>query len=137
MYFDLNQINGYLRRGLHLERFDSSRRLIEPKIWIYAGCYNKVNLCALLLLLQQKGLFNFVSFSDLCHDSLGGINFIFLGANGHDSNNLAELEGLIQSLQCLVRSNSFSAIVEGDSQILVQMDRQLAHGRVSGQVSTS
>ena len=33
----MNQINGYLRRGLHLERFDPSRRLIEPRIWIYAG----------------------------------------------------------------------------------------------------
>ena len=31
----LIQINGYLRRGLHLERFDPSRRLIEPRIWIY------------------------------------------------------------------------------------------------------
>ena len=30
--------NGYLRRGLHLEIFDPSRRLIEPRIWIYAGC---------------------------------------------------------------------------------------------------
>ena len=27
--FGLNQINGYLRRGLHMERFDPSRRLIE------------------------------------------------------------------------------------------------------------
>ena len=35
--FGLNQINGYLRRGLHLERSDPSRHLIEPRIWIYAG----------------------------------------------------------------------------------------------------
>ena len=27
----------YSRRGLHLGRFDPSRRLIEPRIWIYAG----------------------------------------------------------------------------------------------------
>ena len=27
--FGLNQINGYLRKGLRLERFDPSRRLIE------------------------------------------------------------------------------------------------------------
>ena len=40
MYFGLNQINGYLRRGLHLERFDPSRRLIELRIWIYAGLLN-------------------------------------------------------------------------------------------------
>ena len=33
----LIQINGYLRRGLHLKRFDPYRRFIEPRIWIYAG----------------------------------------------------------------------------------------------------
>ena len=27
----------YSRRGLHLGRFDPSRRLIETRIWIYAG----------------------------------------------------------------------------------------------------
>ena len=37
MSFGLNQIHGYLRRGLHLKRFDPSQRLIEPRIWIYAG----------------------------------------------------------------------------------------------------
>ena len=37
MSFGLNQINGYLRRGLHLERFDPFWSLIEPSIWIYAG----------------------------------------------------------------------------------------------------
>ena len=25
----------YLRRGLHLQRFDLPQRLIEPRIWIY------------------------------------------------------------------------------------------------------
>ena len=35
--FDLNQINGYLTRGLHLERFDPSQRLIDPRIWIYSS----------------------------------------------------------------------------------------------------
>ena len=37
MSFGLNKINGYLRKVLHLERFDPSQRLIEPRIWIYAG----------------------------------------------------------------------------------------------------
>ena len=58
-------------------------------------------------------------FGGLCRDSLGRINFVFLGAIGHDSNNSAELEGMIQGLQCLVRSNSFPAIIEGDSQISI------------------
>ena len=41
--FGLNQINGYLRRGLQLERFDPSRCLIEPRIWIYVG-YNQLRI---------------------------------------------------------------------------------------------
>ena len=36
----INNINGCLRRGLHLEIFDLSRLLIEPRIWIYAGYYH-------------------------------------------------------------------------------------------------
>ena len=30
----------YLRRGLHLQRFDPSGRLVEARIWIYAGLIN-------------------------------------------------------------------------------------------------
>ena len=49
-FFGLNQINGYLRRGLHLERFDPSRRFIEPRIWIYAGLHGS----NLTLFLETK-----------------------------------------------------------------------------------
>ena len=30
----------YLRRGLHLQRFDPSQRLREPRIWIYTSYYH-------------------------------------------------------------------------------------------------
>ena len=43
-FFGLNQINGYLRRGLHLQKFDPCRHLIEPRIWIYAGNYRHLLL---------------------------------------------------------------------------------------------
>ena len=42
--FGLNQINGYLRRGLHLERFDPSQCLIEPKIWINVGLTKPIKI---------------------------------------------------------------------------------------------
>ena len=76
-------------------------------------------------------------FGGLCRDADGKILFVFLGAIGHDSNNSAELEGLLEGMHCLVRSNSFPAIIEGDSRILIQKARRLAYGRVSGQVATS
>ena len=44
---------------------------------------------------------------------------------------------MLQGLNCLVRSNSFSTIIEGNSSIMVQMARRLANGQVNGQVSTS
>ena len=62
-----------------------------------------------------------VGFGGLCKDSLGRIIFIFLGAIGRDSNNSPELEGMLQGLHCLVHSNSFPVIIEGDSRILVLM----------------
>ena len=40
----LNQINGYLSIGLHLKKFDPSRHLIEPRIWIYDGNYRHLLL---------------------------------------------------------------------------------------------
>ena len=30
---------GDMQRGLHLQRFDPSRHLIEPMVWIYAGLF--------------------------------------------------------------------------------------------------
>ena len=59
--FGLNQINGYLRRGLNLERFDPSRGLIEPRIWIYAGlktCRNFLtNTIIILIFINLKHVF--------------------------------------------------------------------------------
>ena len=60
MSFSLNPINGYLRRGLHLKRFDPSWRLIEPRIWIYAGfiavAAMDTNAEILIELAQLRGL---------------------------------------------------------------------------------
>ena len=62
-----------------------------------------------------------VGFGGICGDSQGRIIFVFLGAISRDSNNSAELEGMLQGLQCLVRRNNFPVIIEGDSQILIHM----------------
>ena len=60
MSFGLNQINGYLRRGLHLKGFDPSWRLIEPRILIYAGfiavAAMDTNAEILIELSQLRGL---------------------------------------------------------------------------------
>ena len=45
MPFGMNHINAdssvqYLRRGLHLQIFDPSRRLVNPRISIYVGHFH-------------------------------------------------------------------------------------------------
>ena len=46
---------------------------------------------------------------------------VFLGSIGQDTNNLAELEGLIRGLKVLIRDGYFLVIIEGDSNTLIQM----------------
>ena len=67
----------------------------------------------------SRGNLGAVGYGELCRDSQGRVIFIFLGTIGRDTNNSAELEGMLQGLNCLVRSNSFPAIIEGDSSIMV------------------
>ena len=44
---------------------------------------------------------------------------------------------MIQGMECLVRSDCFPPIIEGDSNIMIQVARRLVYGQVSGQFSTS
>ena len=85
----------------------------------------------------SRGNLGAAGYGGLCRESQGTIIFIFLGSIGWDTNNSVELEGILQVLNCLVRSNRFPVIIEGDSSIMVQMAKLLAYGQVSGQVSTS
>ena len=45
----------------------------------------------------------------------------FFGSLGIDTNNSAELEGMIQGIQIIIGNGWLPAIVEGDSRILIQM----------------
>ena len=53
-----------------------------------------------------------------------------------DTNNSAELEGMIQAIQIIIRNGSMLSIVEGDSSILIQMAKQLANGKSMEKVSS-
>ena len=48
-----------------------------------------------------------VGFGGLCHDHAGRIMMVFLGSIGKDTNNSAELEGLIRGLEVLIRGGFF------------------------------
>ena len=53
------------------------------------------------------------------------------------TNNLDELEGLIWGFECLSREGWIPTIIEGDLNILIQMDRHLANERTSVKISSS
>ena len=65
-------------------------------------------------------------YGGLCKNSQGRIIFIFMGTIGRDTNNPVALEGILQGLNCLVRSNNFLAIIEGDSSIMIRMARRFS-----------
>ena len=54
-----------------------------------------------------------------------------------DTNNSIELQGMICGFECLVKGGYFPAIIEGDTNILIQMAKQLASGQACEKVSSS
>lgn len=62
---------------------------------------------------------------------------LYFGSIGWDTNNSAELEGLWQGL-CLAHQHNFHPIIiEGDSQILINMATQIQQGSSASKVATS
>eukprot|EP00253_Pinus_taeda_P021887 PITA_21887 len=59
-------------------------------------------------------------------DHSGNPHLIYLGSKGWDTNNSAELEGLWQGLVLAQVHNFFPLVVEGDSQIIINMGKHLA-----------
>ena len=53
-----------------------------------------------------------------------------------DTNNSTELEGLIQDFECLIDGGWLPAIIKGDTNILIQMERGLENGKTSKKIST-
>ena len=51
-------------------------------------------------------------------------------------NNYAELEGMIQGIQIIIKYGWMPAIVEGYSSILIQMVKPLANGKSTEKVSS-
>ena len=62
---------------------------------------------------------------------------VFLGLIGVDTKNSFELEGIIPSLKVLIKGGHFLVIVEGNSQILIQMAKRMVNGQTSEKFSPS
>jgi len=62
---------------------------------------------------------------------------LYLGTVGWDTNNSEELKGLWQGLNLAQRHTFFPLIIEGDSQILINMAQQIIQGAPVNKLSCS
>ena len=70
---------------------------------------------------ETKGNPRMAGFGGTCRNSDGEILHIFLGSIGEDTNNLTELEGMLQGINIVIRKGWLLTMVEGDSLILIRM----------------
>ena len=76
-------------------------------------------------------------FGGLCRDHEGKIRMVFMGAIGQDTNNSAKLEGLIRGSEVLISGGFLSTIIEGDSNTLILVAKQLLNGQMMEKISPS
>lgn len=85
----------------------------------------------------SKGNPGKAGFGGVFRDHKGAPLLTFLGSNGWDTNNSAKLEGLWQGLLLAQKIGYFLLIIEGDSQILINMVNKIMQGTHSSKVSNS
>lgn len=85
----------------------------------------------------SKGNPGNLGFGGIFRDYKGTPLLTFLGSKGWDANNSAELEGLWQGLILAQNKGFFLLIIEGDSQIIINMVSKIMQGTPSSKVSNS
>jgi ribonuclease HI len=85
----------------------------------------------------SKGNPGLYSFGVVFRDDQGNILLILAGSLGHDTNNVAELWALIQGLITANRMGFTKLIVEGDSQIILDLFSKLLTGSEPSKISPS
>eukprot|EP00253_Pinus_taeda_P034383 PITA_34383 len=85
----------------------------------------------------SKGNPGATGYGGVIRDHTGQVLKVFFGSIGWNTNNVAELEGLWQGLNIAQKDNFFPLIVEGDSQILINMAIKIQQGTEAQKISTS
>eukprot|EP00253_Pinus_taeda_P007787 PITA_07787 len=85
----------------------------------------------------SKGNPGITGYGGIIRNSQGNSLKIYFGSIGWKTNNAAELEGLWQGLQIAQLQSFFPLIVEGDSQILINMAIKIQQGSPAQKVSKS
>jgi len=85
----------------------------------------------------SKGNLGKVGYGGAFRDHKGKPLLIFLGSIGWDMNNSIELEGLWKGLILAQRHSFFPLVIEGGSQILIDMVNQIMQGTLAYKVVSS
>lgn len=85
----------------------------------------------------SKGNPGKTGYGGVFRDHFGSPHLIYLGSKGWDTNNSAELEGLWQDLTLAQDNRFFPLIIEGDSQIIINMATKLMQGTPTRKISNS
>ena len=74
-------------------------------------------------------------YGGVIRNSEGTILSLFWGSIGSITNNMAELEGLINGLIWARQTRKMPLMVEGDSQIIINTARKIQEGTLTSQIS--
>eukprot|EP00253_Pinus_taeda_P007130 PITA_07130 len=85
----------------------------------------------------SKGNPGTIGFGGIIRNHEGSLLQIYFGNIGWDTNNSAELEGLWQGLTLAWNLNLQPLVMEGDSQILINMAKHLQNGSQANKIATS
>jgi len=85
----------------------------------------------------SKGNPGKVGFRGIFWNHEGQPLLLYFGSIGWDMNNSAELEGLWQGMQLADQHNFYPILIEGDTQILLNMATLIQQGNVASQVAHS
>eukprot|EP00253_Pinus_taeda_P008637 PITA_08637 len=85
----------------------------------------------------SKGNPGHAGFGGIIRDSKGSLLQLYFGNIGWDTNNSAELEGLWQGLSIARELNLHPLMVEGDSQIIINMATRIQNGSQTRKVAHS
>lgn len=77
----------------------------------------------------SKGNLGWEGFGGAICNSNGKLESLYWGYMGRNSNNILELRGLLASLTMGTQHGWMPIILEGDSQVILQMATKLLHGR--------
>ena len=85
----------------------------------------------------SRGNPGLAGFGTVLRNHTGKIIHLMAGFLGENANNVGEIISLVKGLQDVVQHHYHQIIIEGDSQIIIQLISKILHGELPRQISPS